>query len=489
VPTHKSDFLTLVLDQGTSSTKIFLFNNYNRIVFSRRFKHTLHNPELYHVEADALNIAIACKKLINIALTYSKVTGLQIVSAGLALQRSTFLFWHKKSGKPASPALSWQDGRAHKVIKELAAQKEFVFSKTGTPLNSHFGGPKFLHLLRKSPSLQKGINDGSLWFGPLSAYLIQYLTGTARLDHSIASRSLMVDLNSSVYDHELLNIFSTPESCLPPLVSSIHNYGFLNIGSSKIPVKCVIGDQQAALIGHGGWERNHIALNLGTSASVQINAGELPLHIPGLISSVLFSDSKQKHFLIEGTINSCNSIFYWLEKELKIEHKKMLWDQRCLNTTTEKIIIPGFAGVAAPYWVDEIPPDLDAFNKDVPVNEIIRGAMESIGFLIYDIWALAQKHIPLKPLIVRAGGGGARDPLLQFIADLCRFKVGRTEIQDSTALGVHYLLLKAEGYKFPKLPQNYNKIFSPLMEPSIKNQKLLSWSRALKAAGIKDKNH
>ncbi|MEE8437127.1 MAG: FGGY family carbohydrate kinase [Candidatus Neomarinimicrobiota bacterium] len=485
MPRRHTDFFTLVIDQGTSSTKIFLFNKSHEIVFSRRLKHVLSQPKPFHVEVDALNIAESCLRLIKQALRYSQERDLPVLSIGLALQRSTFLFWDKKTGKPVSPALSWQDGRAHKIISELSELKGLVFSKTGAPLNSHFGGPKFLHLIRHDPALKRGVLQGKLWFGPLSAYLIHYLTGTAAVDHTIASRSLVMDLNSGVYDNDLLNIFSMPASCLPNLVPSIHNYGHLVLSGSKIPVKCVIGDQQAALLGHNGWKKGRVAINLGTSASVQINAGKSPAHIPGLISSVLYSDYGQKSYFIEGTVNSCNSIFYWLEKELKIPHEAMLWHERCLNTTTDLVLIPGFAGLAAPYWVDKIPFTLNDNIKHRPLDETIRAGMESIGFLVYDIWEQVLQHLNLKPHIVRVSGGGARKPLLQFITDLCRFKIGRVQTKDSTALGVHYLLLKADGIKPVPIHHDFEEIFSPLMKPSLKNEKLLNWHGALKAAGIR----
>jgi glycerol kinase len=56
---------TLVIDQGTSSTKIFLSNLSNHVVFKSEDKHTLKYPRPGHVEADALAIAHTCEKLIN----------------------------------------------------------------------------------------------------------------------------------------------------------------------------------------------------------------------------------------------------------------------------------------------------------------------------------------------------------------------------------------------------------------------------------------
>ena len=41
-------------------------------------------------------------------------------------------------------------------------------------------------------------------------------------------------------------------------------------------LNCVIGDQQAALIGQNGLSKNSIGMNFGTSASILSNTGNYP---------------------------------------------------------------------------------------------------------------------------------------------------------------------------------------------------------------------
>ena len=50
-----------------------------------------------------------------------------------------------------------------------------------------------------------------------------------------------------------------------------HDHG--NTFNTNIELKVVIGDQQAALIGHNGLQKNTLAANYGTSASIQLNVG------------------------------------------------------------------------------------------------------------------------------------------------------------------------------------------------------------------------
>ena len=64
----------------------------------------------------------------------------------------------------------------------------------------------------------------------------------------------------------------------------------------------------------------------------------------------------------------------------------MNWHYRCQETETDGIYVPSTFGIAAPYWVDHTKTISEGYGNNLP-NEIIRAGMESIGFLVNDIWA------------------------------------------------------------------------------------------------------
>ena len=295
----------IIIDSGTSSTKAFLFNSDGVVLHSQKIKHALFRPKQYHVESDALVILETCKSLFKKMVIASG--DMPVHSSGLAIQRSTFLFWEKESCTPVSPALSWQDSRAYAIVEEFSTHSDRLWQITGTPLSAHFGGPKFLHMIRENPQLKNRVKNGELYFGPLSAFLSQAMTGTAGVEESIACRSLLYDIHRGDWSDFALNLFGVSPQCLPPLVPVKYDFGYML--DSKIPLAVVIGDQQAALIGQAGLKLGSIATNFGTSGSVQFNAGQNPTIVNGLISSVFYSDENIKYFMVEGTINACNSLF------------------------------------------------------------------------------------------------------------------------------------------------------------------------------------
>jgi glycerol kinase len=397
---------------------------------------------------------------------------------GMAVQRSTFLFWDKQSLKNYTQAISWQDSRAQKENDRFLEHSDIIQKLTGVPLNSHFGAPKYLHFVESDPQLKERCENDKVWFGTLSSYLAHSFTGHPAIDESIAGRSLLMNLDEVAWDNELCSLFDIPKRCLPPITPTVHDYGIVEIDEERIPLRCVIGDQQAALIGQGGHEHGTIAMNFGTSGSVQFNAGNSPTRVTGLLSNVLFSNNTDRNYLLEGTITSCSSMFYWLENKLDISHKNMKWDKRCEKCETEGILIPGFAGIAAPYWIDGFE-DI-YFNLDNSSNdEMIRSAMETIGFLVHDIYRSIVKETKINPQMITASGGGAREPLLQFIADLLQIKIGHTTLKDRTALGVYKLLCRSNGHATQPESVECDKIFTPQIESNIREKKLQNWKSAI----------
>ena len=131
----------LVIDQGTSSTKGFLFKKNGEIFYEEKIKHRLYYLSKDHIECDANEILNACKTLI---ANLASLTNNSILSMGLSVQRSTFLFWDRKNIKPATMALSWQDSSSKNIVEKIIEQSDWVYKKTGLPLSPHFGVIEFV---------------------------------------------------------------------------------------------------------------------------------------------------------------------------------------------------------------------------------------------------------------------------------------------------------------------------------------------------------
>ena len=187
--------------------------------------------------------------------------------------------------------------------------------------------------------------------------------------------------------------------------------------------------------------------------------------------------------MVEGTINACNSLFYHLEKELNIPHKKMHWHKRCQERKTNGVFIPGFTGLAAPYWTSGFPDIYKGIDASDP-NDIIRAGMESIGFLTYDILEQIKTIATSWPKKLTASGGGARRPLLQFIADLTNLPVCHSTMKDRTAYGV-YQLIRPKEKNLSKFEESYfNLTFHPSLTKDQQKSKVNFWHKTLSTSRL-----
>ena len=467
----------IVIDQGTSSTKAFLFSAKGKVLHQKKKKYKLETPKPFHIECNPRIILDDILYLFNEMV--SKANNKNIHGLGFAFQRSTFLFWEKSTCIPLTPAISWQDSRATVILDKFKRYEKKVWNITGAPLSAHFGAPKYYHMVRDNKTLKQKTRSGEAYFGPLSAFIVHAITGSAAIDESIAGRTLMYNLTKGRWSKFALDLFNIPIDCLPPITPVKHKYG--NFLDSKIPLLAVIGDQQSALIGQSGLKKNTIGANFGTSASIQYNVGSKPFVTSGLISSILFSNQKSKYYILEGTINACNAIFQHLEKVLDIPHEKMNWDIRARGIITEGIYVPGFSGISAPYWKPGFP-DIFIDTGENP-NQIIRAGMESIGFLFNDILdCFIESGVEL-PIAINASGGAARPVLLQFISSLTNLEICHSDLKDRTAVGVFNILNNEKLFHTSELNNNA-KTFKPkyLINKIEKKEK---WHRSLINSNLK----
>ena len=108
-------------------------------------------------------------------------------------------------------------------------------------------------------------------------------------DPSNASRTMLFNINTGEWDHDIMEWLSIPRVMLPEVVDSsgICGHTTPDVFGAEIPIGGIAGDQQAALFGQSCFERGDIKNTYGTGCFVLVNVGDEPLRSTrGLISSV-----------------------------------------------------------------------------------------------------------------------------------------------------------------------------------------------------------
>ncbi len=109
-----------------------------------------------------------------------------LAAIGITNQRETTIVWHRKTGKPVSNALVWQDTRVADDVSEFAqagGQNRFR-AKTGLPLTTYFSGLKLRWILENIKGVREPAAQGDVIFGNIDTFLLWHLTGGVNNAHT-----------------------------------------------------------------------------------------------------------------------------------------------------------------------------------------------------------------------------------------------------------------------------------------------------------------
>ena len=179
----------------------------------------------------------------------------EIEACGITNQRETTLVWSKSTGEPIYSAIVWQDRRTHEICSKLKSDgyEELISQKTGLLLDPYFSATKIKWILDNVDGARSMAEEGDLLFGTIDTYLIYKFSKEKNhfTDVTNASRTLLFNINTMEWDDELLELFDIPKPMMPKVLACDEDFGTISINGNNIPIRGVIGDQQAALVGQG----------------------------------------------------------------------------------------------------------------------------------------------------------------------------------------------------------------------------------------------
>lgn len=398
--------IVAVIDQGSTATKGAVATPEGRLLFTTELP-VERRVDGDRVEHDPLDL------LTSVRTVLARCREAQPVDAiGLTCQRSTCLLWNAKDGQPLTSAISWQDRREQNRVRALRDRHFEVASRTGLRLSPHYAAPKLAGLLDADPGLRAGAENGDIQGGTLDAFLIRHLTGAAVTDPTHAGRTLLYNLHEDAWDPELCALWGLPAAMLPELRPSAGPRGAVDGGE---PLLASVGDQQAALLGHGGWTAGVTAVHFGTGAFVLSGIGNVDRRHPGLLTAVLASTSTERRLQLEGSINSAGSAVDAMSR--KTGQRPSDWSQRSLDDLSPPWILPAMSGLGAPWWRPELSDLLPRDVQGTP-EALFAGILNGLAHRVTDITeAMSSAGPPISAL--RTSGKLTRiSGLMQRLADL-----------------------------------------------------------------------
>ncbi len=481
------------IDQGTTSSRVILFDTKGNIVFVSQFEFKQYFPKNGWVEHNPNEIWFTTLKALKQVINKAKKLKGHILTIGITNQRETTILWNKKTGKPIYNAIVWQDRRTQDYCKLLKKKNyENLFrNKTGLFIDPYFSATKIKWILDNVKISKKLLSSNDLLFGTVDTFLIWKLTkGKEHLtEASNASRTMLYNINNNKWDKEILKKLNIPQKILPEVKNSADNFGKTDkkITGVEISISAVLGDQQAAAFGQTCFEKGSIKSTYGTGAFVIMNTGPKKINSKNkLLTTICYRLNNKNTYALEGSIFIAGAGVQWLRDKVKLIKKAPETEKISKSSKVNDgvFVVPAFSGMGAPYWRPDARGVITGLTRDSDWKSIVRATVESVGYQSFDLFDSMNKD-GLKPKIVKVDGGMvANNWFTQFLADIINLKVVRPKILETTALGVALLA----GYQigeYKSLNQikdmwKKDRIFKPKMKQNFRKDLLNGWKLAIK---------
>jgi glycerol kinase len=488
------------IDQGTTSTRCMLFNHRGEAVSAHQLEHRQIYPQAGWVEHDPLEIWRQTERVIVEAMTKLGGRASDIAAIGITNQRETTVIWNRKTGRPYHNAIVWQDTRTDRLCSELAGSEgaDRFRARVGLPLSTYFSGPKIRWLLDNVPGLREDAERGDALFGNIDTWLIWNLTGGVNggahvTDVTNASRTMLMTLDGTHWDDEILAIMGIPRAMLPAIrpSSDPNIYGYtLNDGAfgGRIPICGDLGDQQAATVGQTCFAVGEAKNTYGTGCFMLLNTGtDIVPSKHGLLTTTCYKfGGEPTVYALEGSIAIAGALVQWLRDNLRLIDSAPDIENlaRSVDDNGGIYFVPAFSGLYAPYWRSDARGVIVGLTRYIDRGHIARAAIEATAFQTREVLDAMHQDSGVELQALKVDGGMVRNELLmQFQADVLGVPVIRPRVSETTALGAAYAAGLAVGFwkNTDEMRANWgvDKIWQPSADDTARTKLYAQWKKAV----------
>src|SRR5918995_6457299 len=439
----------LALDQGTTSSRAMVFDQFAREVSVAQQLTTQLYPHPGWVNQDATEIWTTTLQTAREALQLAGLTGHNLAGIGIVNQRETLVVWDRETSEPAAPAIVWQSRQSQPQVDALLRRGmgPAYQSKTGLVPDAYFTASKLAWLLEDQPDLRRRAESGELLAGTVDSWLLWNITGGAvhATDISNASRTMLFDIQVLDWSPELVQDLAIPRQMLPQVVSSAGVAGLAlpQLFGAEIPVSGIAGDQQAALFGQACFTPGEAKNTYGTGSFLLMNTGsEMKRSAHRLLSTIAWRIDAEVDYALEGSVFISGAAVEWLRDGLGIIES--VQDVELLAASVPDsagvTVVPALTGLGAPHWDAAARGTILGLTRGSTAAHIARAPLEAIACQTRDVTDAMTADSKISLTSLRVDGGAARnDLLMQFQADVLGVPVIRPRNVETTAVGAAFL--------------------------------------------------
>jgi len=427
----------LAIDQGTSATKAVLVGPGRDVLGRAEVPVRVRAVGGDGVEADPEELYASVVAAGSRALAAAR-TGADAVA--LANQGETVLAWDQRTGRPLTPAVVWQDRRSAGVCRRLAGSAERLTEITGLPLDPYFAAPK-MTWLRQTLDPGGVITTTDTWL--LARLGAGYVT-----DAATASRTLLLDLNTTEWSAEACAAFGVDPAALPRVADCAGIVGETTAFGSAMPVAGLAVDQQAALLAERCFDAGQAKCTYGTGAFLLATAGARAVRSRGGLScSVAWRLAGTPSYCLDGQVYTAGAALRWLgDVGLLADAAELDAVGGSVADSGGALFVPALAGLGAPQWQPDARGAFLGLGLGTTRAHLIRAVIDGLAASVALLAATIAADLGRPLTALRVDGGLTRSlVLLQAQADLLQLPVEVYQAPDATALGVAALARLGTG--------------------------------------------
>jgi glycerol kinase len=447
----------LAIDQGTTSSRAVVFDRALNPIAAAQREFQQFYPEPGWVEHDPEEILQSVVETAREAIAQAKLRPSGLAAIGITNQRETTVIWERATGKPIHRAIVWQDRRTADICAKLRSEnaEEKISARTGLLCDPYFSATKIAWILDHVEGARKAAEDGKLAFGTVETFLLWRLSGGKMhaTDATNASRTLLLNLDTGRWDFDMLKLLNIPPPLLPEVHDNAAEFGVTeaSLFGAPIPVRAMIGDQQAATVGQACVKPGMMKSTYGTGCFALLHTGEKPVRSRHrLLSTIAYQLEGKRAYALEGSIFVAGAAVQWLRDAMGAIKSSSEADALAAkaNPKEQVVLVPAFTGLGAPWWDAEARGAIFGLTRESGAAELARAVIESVGFQTADLLQAMHADCPeaSEGTVLRVDGGMAKSELtMQFLADILGAPIDRPRATEMTARGAAYLAGRAAG--------------------------------------------
>jgi glycerol kinase len=479
--------VVLSLDEGTTGATAVAVGMDGQVRGKGYAEIEQHYPQPGWVEHDPEDIWSAVQQTAFGALEAAGARPDDVQAIGITNQRETLVLWDRKTLKPLTNAIVWQDRRTASECTRLreAGHEARVRAVTGLVIDPYFTATKIAWALQNVP----GASDAAV--GTVDSWLVARLSGGRDhvTDASNASRTLLFDIAKGTWSDEMSDLFGVPLFNLPEVRDSsgeISRSDPAALGGIEAPISGIAGDQQSALFGQACVTVGMAKNTYGTGSFVLMQTGgDRVASQSGMLTTVAWRRAGRLSYALEGAIFITGAALQWLRDGLGLIESAAEAGPLAASVLDSGgvYLVPAFVGLGAPYWDAYARGTIVGLTRGSGRAQLVRAAVEAMAYQTRDVVEAMERDTgrPLRELRVD-GGAAVMDVLCQFQADLLGIPVMRPRQTETTALGAAFLAgLGAGVWKDSDLAELWkiDREFEPTLSRDEADSLQAEWRRAV----------